>query len=210
MKLADLTIKEFLAKVAGNEPVPGGGSIAALNAAIAVSLNGMVAGLTIGKKKYADAEEDMKWIVERMEKLRNQFIEDIDSDSEAYNEVFSAYKLPKETEEERKTRNTTIQEATKKAALVPMEVARNAEAMMASITEVADRGNKNAITDACVAMMCARTAVVGALLNVRINLSSIDDQEFVQKLRTEALELEQTAWERENGLLRYVKEEYGL
>ena len=210
MKLADLTIKEFLAKVASNEPVPGGGSIAARNAAIAVSLNGMVAGLTIGKKKYAEAEEDMKWIVGRMEKLRNQFIEDIDSDSEAYNEVFSAYKLPKETEEERKTRNTAIQEATKKAALVPMEVARNAEAMMASITEVADRGNKNAITDACVAMMCARTAVVGALLNVRINLSSIDDQEFVQKLRTEALELEQTAWERENGLLRYVKEEYGL
>lgn len=122
--LVNLSVKDFLAKTAGNDPVPGGGSIAALNAAIASALTEMVANLTIGKKKYEDKEGLMKKIVAITENYRASFMKDIDADSEAYNNVFAAFKLPKETDEEKTERNNQIQEATKIAAEIPMEVAR--------------------------------------------------------------------------------------
>lgn len=98
--LVDLTIKEFLAETASNAPVPGGGSISALNGAIATALTEMVANLTIGKKKYADVEGQMKTIATEAALIRERLIRDIDRDSEAYDRVFAAFKLPKETEEQ--------------------------------------------------------------------------------------------------------------
>ena len=205
--LADFTIKEFLDKVSGNEPVPGGGSIAALNGAIASALATMVANLTIGKKKYEDHEELMQHIVEVASEQTNLFVSDIDRDSEAYIKVFGCFKMPKDTDEEKAARSAAIQEATKFAALVPMEVARKAYELMPIISDVALLGNQNAVTDACVAMMSARSAVLGALMNVRINLGSIKDEAFVQKLHHEADELEQLACEKEKKLLDAVNQE---
>ncbi len=202
--LVNLTIKEFLAKTAGNDPVPGGGSIAALNAAIAAALAEMVANLTIGKKKYADKEELMKEIAAVANKYQCDFLKDIDADSYAYNRVFDAFKLPKETEEEKAERSKQIQSATKIAAEIPMEVARKAYALMDFIARVADEGNQNAITDACVSMMTARTAVLGALLNVRINLTSITDEPYVKLLTDEANRLEREAIIKEKELLDKV------
>lgn len=203
--LVDLTIKEFLAKTAGSDPVPGGGSIAALNAAIAASLTQMVANLTIGRKKYEDKEELMNRIVASASELREKFIKDIDADSDAYNKVFAAFKLPKETDEEKAVRSAEIQAATKIAAEVPMGVAQNACAMMDIIAQVAENGNQNAITDACVGIMTARTAVLGALLNVRINLSSIKDEEYVSRMTKEADELERDAIKKEQELINRIK-----
>lgn len=187
--LADLTLKDFLNKVAGNDPVPGGGSIAALNGAVASALAEMVANLTIDKKGYEACEEQMKQLAALASGDRQEFVADIDRDSEAYDRVFACFKMPKATDEEKAARSAAIQEATRHAALVPMQVARNAYALMDRIVQVARNGNRNAVTDACVAMMAARSAVLGALMNVRINLGSLKDKEFAAKLQAEA-----TSW----------------
>lgn len=202
--LVNLSVKDFLAKTAGSDPVPGGGSIAALNAAIASALTEMVANLTIGKKKYEDKEGLMRKIVAITENYRASFMKDIDADSEAYNNVFAAFKLPKETDEEKTERNNQIQEATKIAAEIPMEVARKAVDIMDVIVQVADQGNQNAITDACVAIMTARTAAISAILNVKINLSSIKDIEYVALMTQEANYLESEAIMKEQELLSRV------
>ena len=152
--LVDLTIKDFLAETASNAPVPGGGSISALNGAIATALTEMVANLTIGKKKYADVEGQMKTIA-----------------TEA----------------------------------VPMQVAEEVASVMETIIYVAHRGNRNAVTDACVAMMAARSCVLGALLNVRINLGSIKDEVFVERMKIKADYLESEAIRIETKLLKWVK-----
>ena len=205
--LTELTVKDFLNKVAGSDPVPGGGSIAALNGAIASALAAMVANLTIGKKNYADCEELMKQIAERAAGLKEEFVADVDRDSEAYDRVFACFKMPKATDEEKAARSAAIQEATKFAAQVPMEVARRAYGLMDTIAQVARKGNQNAVTDACVAMLSARNAVLAALLNVRINLSSLKDQELVARLQAEADELERQAIAREQELLQQINQE---
>ena len=205
--LADLTVKDFLDKVACSDPVPGGGSIAALNGALASALTTMVARLTVGKKGYEVSEELMQHAQTITLRLLDEFIALIDKDSEAYNEVFACFKLPKATDEEKAARSAAIQEATKFAALVPMQVARNAYELMTVIMDVARLGNRNAVTDACVAMMSARSAVLGALMNVRINLGSLKDKEFVAKLQAEACELERLACAKEKELLDEINEE---
>ena len=138
---------------------------------------------------------------------KGAFVEDIDRDSEAYNKVFACFKMPKATDEEKAARSAAIQEATKFAALVPMQVARNAYELMTVIMDIARMGNRNAVTDACVAMMSARSAVLGALMNVRINLGSLKDKEFVSKLQSEADELEHLACAKEKELLDEINQE---
>ena len=140
-------------------------------------------------------------------RFQKEFIALIDKDSEAYDEVFACFKLPKATDEEKAARSAAIQEATKYAALVPMQVARNAYELMSVIADVARLGNRNAVTDACVAMMSARTAVLGALLNVRITLGSIKDKTFADELQREADVLERLACEREKEVLDVVNQE---
>ena len=203
--LIDLTIKGFLDKTAGSDPVPGGGSISALNGSIAAALTEMVANLTIGRKKYAEVEDKLREVAGRMAEIRTVLANDIDKDSDAYDKVFAAFKLPKETDEEKAHRSNVIQETTKEAALVPMSVAENAAAIMDTIAYVAHNGNQNAVTDATVAMMAARTCVLGALLNVKINLSSIKDEAFVKELSDKADRLEKEAIAKEQELLTWIK-----
>lgn len=208
--LVDLSIKDFLNKVAGNDPVPGGGSIAALNGAMASALAAMVANLTIGKKGYEPHEELMRHISEIAMDEKNALLEYVDRDSQAYDKVFACFKMPKATEEEKALRSAAIQEATKFAAEVPMQVARKAYELMSLIEDVARIGNRNAVTDACVAMMSARSAVLGALMNVRINLGSLKDKEYVARLQAEADELERLACEKEKELLEEINQELKL
>ena len=204
--LTDLTVKGFLDVTAGKDPVPGGGSISALCGSIAAALTEMVAGLTIGKKKYAEVEEQMKQLAERVQQIRQQLILDVDRDSEAYNVVFAAFQMPKETDEEKAARSAQIQEATKIAANVPMEVARRVYSLLSDIEEVVSNGNQNAVTDGCVAMMSARNAIIGALFNVRINLTSIKDEQYAADMTAEADRLEREVIEREAKVIEYTKE----
>lgn len=208
--LAELTLKAFIDKVISNDPVPGGGSVSALNGALAASLAAMVANLTVGRKKYIEVNDLMQELAGRLEKTAGRLLADVDRDSDAYNRVFAAFKLPKETDEEKAARSEAIQRETKYAAEVPMEVARAVHAILPQIATMAQRGNSNAVTDACVAMMCARTAVLGALLNVKINLSSIKDEAYVKAMSEEAARLEIDTMEQERNLLLYAKEQHGL
>ena len=203
--LTELTIKDFISKVISNDPVPGGGSVSALNGALAAALSAMVANLTVGRKKYVEVNDLMQELSARFEKLSQKLTEDVDRDSDAYNRVFAAFKLPKETDEEKQVRSEAIQRETKYAAQVPMEVARAVYEVLPQIDAIAQKGNSNAVTDACVSMMCARTAILGALLNVRINLTSIKDEAFVNAMREEADTLEAHTILQEQALLDYAK-----
>ncbi len=198
----DKTILEFVNQAASNEPTPGGGSIAALNGAIAYSLAQMVANLSIGKEKYAEVEAEMKALVEKTESLRQDLLNDIDKDASSFDEVMRAFKLPKSTDEEKKARSAKIQAGYKYAASVPLSVAKKQVEAMDLIEFVVKHGNKNAVTDGLVAMMNARTGCLGALLNVKINLGSIKDQEFVADYKVQIEKLEQEAITRELELLK--------
>ena len=201
MKLEDLSIKEFLEKTASGSPVPGGGSVAALSAAVAAGLAEMVANLTIGKKGYEAKEKQMKIIAKAAAEYRNKFIKDIDRDSDAYNDVLAAFRLPKSSEQEKNIRKQAIQDAFKKASLVPLDVAKNALKIIELADRVVKHGNKNAVTDGAAAVMMARAAVLSALYNVKINLSSIKDMDFVERIRKDATSLESEIENKEREIL---------
>ena len=204
MKSEDLSIKEFLAKTASGSPVPGGGSIAALSAAIAASLAEMVAHLTIGQKGFEAKEEQMNDIVEAAAEYRNKLIKDIDRDADSYNDVLTAFRLPKGNEQKDKIRKQAVQDAFKKASLVPLDVAKNALKIIELAEKVVKHGNKNAVTDGAVAVMMARTAVLSALYNVKINLSSIKDTAFTEKIRKEIAGLDSEIENIEKKLLSFI------
>ena len=203
--LANLKITEYLDKAAAGTAVPGGGSVAALNASLAAGLTAMVANLTIGKKGYDAVEEEMKDIAGKATELREKLTAAIDRDAEAYSEVMAAFKLPKATDQEKELRKLEIQKTFKHAALVPLEVAKIAVKVINLAGRAVGGGNKNAVTDGIVAAMNARTAALAALYNVKINLGSIEDDEFVKELTREVNHLEQQAREKEYEILSYVK-----
>jgi methenyltetrahydrofolate cyclohydrolase len=203
--LANHKITEYLDKAAAGTAVPGGGSVAALNAALAAGLTEMVANLTIGKKGYEAVEDEMKAIAEEASQLRTKLTAAIDKDADAYTEVMAGYKLPKTTDKQTAVRKQKIQKAIKHAALVPLEVAKDALAVIELAGRVIRKGNKNATSDGAVAAMNARTGALAAIYNVKINLSSINDDSFADKLAQEVKELETQVVEKENEALSYVK-----
>jgi len=203
--LANLKITEYLEKAAAGTAVPGGGSVAALNASLAAGLTEMVANLTIGKKGYEAVAEEMNDIAGRSAELREKLTAAIDRDAEAYSAVMEAFKFPKATDPEKELRNQEIQKAFKQAALVPLEVATHAVNVIDLAGRAIDSGNKNAVTDGVVAAMNARTAALAALYNVKINLVSIEDDEFVKKLTREINNLEQQAKSKEQKILAKIQ-----
>jgi formiminotetrahydrofolate cyclodeaminase len=205
MELRKLTVEGFINETASSSPAPGGGSIAALNAASSAALITMVANLTLGKEKYAAVEGDMKEVAAKAGALKDDFLALIDEDSNAFNKIMAAFKLPKDTDEAKKARSAAIQEATKGAALVPFKVGQKANELFALAEEVITKGNQNAITDGAVAAMNARAAVRGAFLNVKINLGSIKDGLFVEDLQKKMAEIENEVDAREQALLGKVK-----
>ena len=199
--MKNMTINQFAETVASNSPVPGGGSIAALCGALSASLSEMVANLTVGKKKYMDAEAEMKEIKNKAMFLRHQLLEDIERDSYAYNKVMEAYKMPKETQEQKNLRNIVIEESAKAAAAVPLQVAEISYEILPLTEAVITRGNSNSVTDGLVAAMMARTAVLSAILNVRINLQTINDVDFVNEFSKRADKLQEDAMQYEKKIL---------
>jgi methenyltetrahydrofolate cyclohydrolase len=203
--LADLSIKNYLTQTASGDPVPGGGSSAALNAALAAALTEMVARLTIGRKNFESVEADMRAAAEKASILRQALIQDIDRDSEAYAQVLKAFQMPKGTEAEKAGREQAVQAAFKQAARVPLEVARAAVALMDLGRTVITRGNPNAASDGAAGVLAARMAARAAVYNVRINLGSIKDEAFTSELRREADRLEAEAEAKERQALAQLK-----
>jgi formiminotetrahydrofolate cyclodeaminase len=202
--LKDLTLTEYFEKTASGDATPGGGSIAALSAAAAASLVEMVANLTIGKKGYESVESEMKEIAEAATTLRAKCVDAIDKDPEAYNQVMAAYKLPKDTEAEKHRRSRAIQDGLKNAARIPLSVAEDALKIMELAAKAIEKGNKNAATDGAVAAMTARSALLGAVYNVKINLSAINDAAFVQTLSQKVNTLENQVENKEKQILASV------
>lgn len=188
--MKDLTIKEFTNLTASKSAVPGGGSVAALCGGLSAALVEMVSNLTIGNKKYPDVEEKMIMLRGKAQVLHNELLDYIEKDSDAYMLVMNAYKLPKSTDNEKIARTKAIQESLKKATLVPMEIAKKTCAVMELSKDIVEFGNKNAVTDGMVSIMMARTAALSALLNVKINLGSIKDSEFVADMNKKVNELQ--------------------
>ena len=180
--LKDLNIVEFADETASNSPAPGGGSIAALNASMAASLLAMVAGLTVGKKKYMDVSERMEELQTELNKYKDEFVEGIDRDANSFNGVMDAMKLPKETDEEKELRSEKIQEGYKAAIEVPLGLGTKVTELYDYARELAEKGNSNAITDVAVALLNIKAAVEGAFLNVIINLNSLKNQDYRREL----------------------------
>jgi formiminotetrahydrofolate cyclodeaminase len=175
-----------------------------MSAAAAASLVEMVANLTIGKKGYESVESEMKEIGQAATTLRKKCINAIDKDPEAYNQVMAAYKLPKNTEAEKQHRSQAIQDGLKNAARIPLSVAEDALKIMDLAARAIEKGNKNAATDGAVAAMTARTAALGAVYNVKINLSTITDSDFVQTLSQKVQTLESQVENRKKQVLTAV------
>ena len=199
--MKNMTVEQFAMQTASNEPVPGGGSISALAGALAAALTEMVAGLTIGKKKYAEVEEEMKKAVAPMHEICEHLLDDIKRDSESFDLYMQALTLPKEPEEEKAARTKAMQDGLKAAVAVPLSVAKRAYEVMPYAEVMVTKGNKTAVTDALVATMMARTAVLGALFNVKINLESIKDEAFVEETAKEVAVIEKNALAYEKKIL---------
>ncbi len=204
--LVEKTVRGFIDETASNSPAPGGGSIAALSAATSAALISMVANLTIGKENYAEVQEEMKEIAKKSGEYKDMFLDFIDKDANSFNKTMEAFRLPKETEEQKQYRSKMIQEGYKGAAMVPMNVGKQAFQLMGLAQAVVEKGNKNAVTDGAVAAMEARTAVHSAFYNVKINLGSIKDEEFVADLTAQMKELEEKVDEME----RVIRQKSGL
>lgn len=202
--LADMSIKEFLDKTASSDPAPGGGSIAALCGAAACALSSMVAALTVNNKEYVEVSEEMEKLIQAGSGLMTFFMEQMDADANAFNDVIAAYRMPKTGEQERAARSAAIQQGLKKAAEVPMGVAERALEAMDMIETAVEKGNKHAVTDGAVAAMMARNAVLAALYNVEINLASIKDEGYCEKMRDRIGELRDKAAAREKQILDKV------
>ena len=203
--LTNQKITDFLQKTASGTPVPGGGSISALSAALGASLTEMVANLTIAKKGYETVENQMKEVAQTVQNLRKKLVTEVDKDSNAYQDVLAAFKLPKTTEDEKEQRTRAIQNAMENAARVPLGVAYDALQVMDLAEKVIRNGNRNAVSDGAVGTMMARTAVLGALFNVKINLASVKDRAFVEEMMGEVNKLESRVHEREAEILSYVE-----
>lgn len=172
---------DFLEALASDSPTPGGGSAAAYSGAMAAALAAMVARLTIGKKKYAAVEAQMKEILAQAERLRGELSQAVEEDATAFDRVMAAFKLPRETAAEQEARDLAIETATQQAALVPLKVAQNAVMVLALAERLAALGNLNAITDAGSSAALARASLAAAALNVRTNLANLHERAFLDK-----------------------------
>lgn len=176
------TVKEFVEELASSSPAPGGGSVSAISASLASALTSMVCNLTVGKKSYNELEEDKKASIDETlkecEELKFKFLDLMDEDTKVFLELMETFKMPKDTEEEKKVRSEKIQLGYKKSLEVPLSTAKAAFELYKYILIAAQYGNKNAVSDAGVAALMTQSAIEAAILNVKINMSSIKDEEY--------------------------------
>ncbi len=181
----DSPLKEYLDDLASNLPAPGGGSASALVGSTGVALFCMVANFTVGKEKYAEVEDEVRAMLKKLESIRKRLDELVEEDILSYSEVSGAYKLPKNTDEEKKARSEAIQEACKKALGVPMEIASNCSDAMLTGRRLLEIGNRNLVSDVGVGAVQLEAALNGAAMNVNVNLAIIRDEEYVNQKKKE-------------------------
>ncbi|MGH1782174.1 cyclodeaminase/cyclohydrolase family protein [Enterococcus gallinarum] len=183
MKLVEMQINDFIAVLGSDTPAPGGGSASALAAAQGIALTKMVTELTIGKKKYAEFEDEIELLQKKAKSLQEGLLRAIDEDTEAFNQVSAVFGLPKTTEEEKKARREAMQSALKGAAVTPFSMMEKIVDALKVTQAAVGKSNTNAASDLGVAALNLKAALQGAWLNVLINLASIKDEMFVRQYR---------------------------
>ena len=168
-------LKKYLDETASGSSTPGGGSVAALAGALGAALTSMVCNFTVGKKKYADVEADVAEILSEVEGIRHELLNLMVKDTQVYGHVTAAYKMPKDTPEEKKSRTQAIQEALKMAMQAPLDAAICCHKVLKLNIPLLEKGNTNLISDVGVAVLLAEAAMRSAVMNVEINLSYIND-----------------------------------
>lgn len=203
-KLIDMTVKQFTLETASESAAPGGGSVAACMGAMGAALGTMVANLSAHKKGWDDRCEEFSSWAEKGKAFHDELLKLIDEDTLAFNGIMDAFGLPQKTEEEKLQRKEAIQAATRKAMEIPFRVMQVSYESMEVMMQMAQTGNPNSVSDAGVGALAARSAVLGAGLNVRINAGSLTDKEFAKKMIKQVTELEQNAIELEGQILDIV------
>ena len=202
--LVKMDLRDFANELSSDSPAPGGGSVAALAGALGSALTGMVANLTVGKKEYQSSWEEMKDVAVKSQDLKDELLRTVDRDTEAFNDLMAAFGMKKKTDEQKVLREEAIEQATKNACLVPLDVMKNSIKVLELAKIVAERGNENAVSDAGVASLMASSAVEGAGLNVKINLPGIKDADFIAMMKKEIKSLISSATDLQQSILKTV------
>lgn len=203
-KLVDLSCRGFCDETASESPAPGGGSVSAYMGALAASLGTMVANLTGGKAAYDDQWEKFSDVAVKGQALKEELLHLVDEDTEAFNRIMNAFGLPKKTDEEKAARSAAIQEATKYATEVPFRTMQKSLEAFEVCRAMVEWGNPNSVTDGGVGSLAARSAVMGAHLNVKINASSLKDEAFKSDILAKAQAIEDKAIKQETEILKMV------
>jgi glutamate formiminotransferase/formiminotetrahydrofolate cyclodeaminase len=209
-RLVNMTLSDFADETASESPAPGGGSIAAYIGALGISLGTMVANLSSHKKGWDDRWKEFSDWAEKGEKHKAELVKLVDADTAAFNKIMQAFGLPKGIAEEKAARTQAIQEATKYAIEIPFKVMEAAYASMEVIKAMAATGNPNSVSDAGVGALCARSAVMGAFMNVRINAAGYDDKAFVTDIIAKGTAIENKTIALEAEILKLVNEKIGI
>lgn len=205
-KLVDLTLTEFADATAGESPAPGGGSIAAYVGALGVSLGTMVANLSAHKAGWDDKWEYYSDWAEKGQTYKNKLMWLVDEDTRAFNKIIDAFRMPKTNEEEKSLRLQAIEEATKYATQIPFEVMQTAAQSIEVMQAMLKEGLQSSLSDAAVGILCARTAVLGAYYNVKINAKDLKDRLFADAIITKAEAVVADVLQKENEMQEYVNE----
>ena len=203
-KLVNLSLQEFANETASESPAPGGGSIAAYMGSLGISLATMVANLSSHKKGWDDRWKEFSAWAEKGQKIKDELLYLVDEDTNAFNKIMEAFSLPKSSEQEEKTRSEAIQNATKYATEVPLKTMILAYSSFPIIKAMAEIGNPNSISDAGVGALCARSAVIGAYMNVRINAAELKDEAFKKEILAKAEKIKNDAIKEEEAILKIV------
>ena len=203
-KLVNLSLQEFANETASESPAPGGGSIAAYMGSLGISLATMVANLSSHKKGWDQRWKEFSAWAEKGQKIKDELLYLVDEDTNAFNKIMEAFSLPKSSEQEVKTRSEAIQNATKYATEVPLKTMILAYSSFPIIKAMAEIGNPNSISDAGVGALCARSAVIGAYMNVRINAAELKDEAFKKEILAKAEKIKNDAIKEEEAILKIV------
>ena len=209
-RLVSMPLNDFADVTASESPAPGGGSIAAYIGSLGVSLATMVANLSSHKKGWDDRWEEFSNWAEKGQQYKDELLQLVDADTRAFKGIMSAMGMPKGSEEEKKTRAAALEVATKAAIEVPFKVMKLSYDSMEVIKAMAESGNPNSVSDAGVGALCARSAVMGAFMNVRINAANYDDKIFVNDVVAKGKEIEDKAKALEEEILRIVNGKIGV
>ncbi len=188
-ELLKMNLRDFADELSTDSPAPGGGSVAALSGVLGSSLSSMVANLTYGKKGYEKVKSAIKRLALDAQVLKDEFLDLIEKDTDVFNNVMDAFRLPKKTEEDKKKRSEALEKATKEATLVPLEIMKKSVSLLKLAEHAEKKGNQNSVSDAGVAAIMANAACDSAYLNVIINLGNIQDEEFKKTIKAEAEEI---------------------